>query len=446
MFGVASDLVILLIAIIASLPTAVPLAFTGVTGRASSISNSPPKLFVFDLDNTLWTPELYQLPPDPPPNSVRLFSDVSSIISMIMSKYPDAKIGIASRTKSGDLARKLLPTFTEFQGTKKIRTLFDYVEIRTGDKTVHFKNLANESDILLSDMVFFDDALSGRYGNCVPVAKMGVTVGYCPKGMNMEIFENLMTRWFMGERGVVIHPPHEENMIRGSVLRYFKDKNYGFIDIPKVGEVFFHSSKLIGLDRSFQSGAAVDVELGLDSKSGKQCCTSVKLADEQPPTPQVKIKMPCFSMNMPFAALVANGVKCVESRNNTMFEQYEGKTVLLHVGKRNYPDGGEHVWILKERLLDVEEARTLKVGRKGKIVAICEIGKTVLVEDEKGRSTEGMERAVVARGNAMGKYLTQIKRVEYLNKAQWASGRYGVYEQEINLDNIPEGWHADIVK
>ena len=46
----------------------------------------------------------------------------------------------------------------------------------------------------------------------------------------------------------------------------------------------------------------------------------------------------------------------------------------------------------------------------------------------------------------MGKYLTQIKRVEYLNKAQWASGRYGVYEQEINLDNIPEGWHADIVK
>lgn len=54
---------------------------------------------------------------------------------MIMSKYPDAKIGIASRTKSGDLARKLLPTFAEFQGIKKIRTLFDYVEIRTGDKT-----------------------------------------------------------------------------------------------------------------------------------------------------------------------------------------------------------------------------------------------------------------------------------------------------------------------
>lgn len=78
------------------------------------------------------------------------------------------------------------------------------------------------------------------------------------------------------------------------------------------------------------------------------------------------------------------------------------------------------------------------------MVAICEIGKTVLVEDEKQRCTEGMERAVVARGKVMGKYLTQIKRVEYLNKPQWAAGRYGVYEQEINLDSIPVGW--DIVQ
>ena len=177
----------LLLLLATNLPSVLPLALP-----ATPHSTQPPKLFVFDLDNTLWTPELYQLPPDPPPNAVKLFDDVSDILTAIMDRFPESKIAIASRTKSGDLARQLLPTFVPLKGNKVEKTIFAFVEIRTGDKTVHFKNLANQSAIDLSEMVFFDDALSGRYGNCVPVSKMGVTVGYCPKGMNMDVSKAIL--------------------------------------------------------------------------------------------------------------------------------------------------------------------------------------------------------------------------------------------------------------
>ena len=91
--------------------------------------------------------------------------------------------------------------------------------------------------------------------------------------------------------------------------------------------------------------------------------------------------MRAFSMNMPFAALVAHGYKTIEvrvrvrlglglglrvtltlaltlaltlpvtltrtkSRNGTMFTELAGETVLLHVGQRTYPDGGKHVEIM----------------------------------------------------------------------------------------------------
>jgi len=43
--------------------------------------------------------------------------------------------------------------------------------------------------------------------------------------------------------------------------------------------------------------------------------------------------MKVFSMNMPFAALLANGYKTLETRNGTKFTTYpEGTRMLLHVG------------------------------------------------------------------------------------------------------------------
>ena len=61
-------------------------------------------------------------------------------------------------------------------------------------------------------------------------------------------------------------------------------------------------------------------------------------------------KMKVFSINQPFASLLAYGVKQLETRNGTMFSSNvkPGDKMLLHVGQRQYADGGEHRVILAE--------------------------------------------------------------------------------------------------
>jgi hypothetical protein len=79
-------------------------------------------------------------------------------------------------------------------------------------------------------------------------------------------------------------------------------------------------------------------------------------------TTKDEVSMPVFSMNLPFAALFANGYKTLESRNGTMFTPYEpGTKMLLHVGRRTYPDGGRHLQIMAS---GVEAVPRLPVSRK----------------------------------------------------------------------------------
>ena len=84
---------------------------------------------------------------------------------------------------------------------------------------------------------------------------------------------------------------------------------------------------------------------------------------------------------MPFAALLSNGYKTLETRNGTMFTPYpEGTKMLLHVGQRTYPDGMRHVDVMKSGGLDDDEIQALKSlprgFTKGMAVAIVELGKT----------------------------------------------------------------------
>eukprot|EP00536_Pseudo-nitzschia_multiseries_P005562 jgi/Psemu1/190829/e_gw1.105.71.1 len=121
-----------------------------------------PSLVVFDLDNTLWTPELYQLRKLQRNNQfpvankdVKLYPAAFEILRQIRNSdnnvtFANTKFAIASRTKSGEWAHDLLEQFG-------IRDCFDYVEIFPGDKKRHFSNLKKASGIDFKDMLFFDD-------------------------------------------------------------------------------------------------------------------------------------------------------------------------------------------------------------------------------------------------------------------------------------------------
>ena len=99
------------------------------------------------------------------------------------------QLAISSRTDVPKWANELLGKFTLPKSRKTLReAITGPWEISSDSKTNHFQRLAKTTGIALHDMVFFDNEL----GNCRSIAKLGVTVGYCPAGIKRAIWEDTM--------------------------------------------------------------------------------------------------------------------------------------------------------------------------------------------------------------------------------------------------------------
>eukprot|EP00959_Pyramimonas_sp_CCMP1952_P422511 8850732-Pyramimonas_sp.AAC.1 len=86
-------------------------------------------------------------------------------------------------------------------------------------------------------------------------------------------------------------------------------------------------------------GMPVQVHEGTDSKTGKRCATSVKPVGSLPPRKWTtgsagetasaqshndKVELPCLSLCQPFAALLLNGAKTIETRNQDILQVTTG--------------------------------------------------------------------------------------------------------------------------
>jgi hypothetical protein len=140
-------------------------------------------------------------------------------------------------------------------------------------------------------------------------------------------------------------------------------------------------------------------------------------------------------MNQPFASLVAHGVKTLETRNHTMFVPYEGQDVLLHVGRRTYPDGGVHRKILARAGRDeaeIDRITSLPAGfTRGQAVAVVRVGKTELIADGRDRCAPDVEAGACATGAAMGRYVTTITDARWLGRGVPMRGQPGVLAARV---------------
>ena len=86
----------------------------------------------------------------------------------------------------------------------------------------------------------------------------------------------------------------------------FRDeKNFGFVRVDGVkGDVFFHRSS-VASNVALAPGMRVRVRVGVDSR-GRRQCDSVEAVEGGDTVDEVE--RPVFSMNMPFAGLVAHGL------------------------------------------------------------------------------------------------------------------------------------------
>ena len=146
-----------------------------------------PRLIVFDLDGTVWTPELYQLrhiegyassaPPGPVAGEdVVLFPGAAAALHELATAecWAGTQLAVASRTNKGPWARALLgrfrvPGLPDPSSSPTLDELLPHKEIYTGAKVAHFEALRRSVGCGYGEMLFFDDAGYGQgHTRCTP--------------------------------------------------------------------------------------------------------------------------------------------------------------------------------------------------------------------------------------------------------------------------------------
>mmetsp|Transcript_1835 Transcript_1835/g.2602 ORF Transcript_1835/g.2602 Transcript_1835/m.2602 type:complete len:189 (-) Transcript_1835:74-640(-) len=156
-------------------------------GSSGADSKHLPKLVVLDLDNTVWTPELYELYGMPvPKKDIDLFPASLTALKELATdkKWSGSKVAVASRTGQVKWAHKLLSMF-KVTPKKSIEDVLSYKQIYPGSKLKHFRLLKQDSGLEYEDMIFFDDDT----WNTDEVSKLGVLCVHCPYGMSDAIWK-----------------------------------------------------------------------------------------------------------------------------------------------------------------------------------------------------------------------------------------------------------------
>ncbi|KDO30221.1 magnesium-dependent phosphatase-1 [Saprolegnia parasitica CBS 223.65] len=176
-----------------------------------------PKLIVFDLDFTLWYPEMYELAGAPfrrnkagvvtarDGEEVHLFDHVHAVLNEIATApaFASTEVAVASSTTYPHWARDCMglihvrtdeakkPKGKKPPSPRVLHSFIDYQAIYPKNKQVHFKQLHEESGVAYEDMLFFDN----EHYNIVNVQRLGVVCAYCPDGLTLAVWKEGMERF-----------------------------------------------------------------------------------------------------------------------------------------------------------------------------------------------------------------------------------------------------------
>lgn len=161
-----------------------------------------PKLIAFDLDGTIWTPDMYQLWGGGAPfkhapngkdlvdrigNPVRLLGVSAEILHELKNNpvLQHIKVAWVSCTDEPEWANECLHKFTTSHG-QPLYQVVDSSQIFKSNKQKHFQLLQRQyPDISYEEMLLFDN----ESGNIRNVSQLGVKSYYCEDGMTLSAWE-----------------------------------------------------------------------------------------------------------------------------------------------------------------------------------------------------------------------------------------------------------------
>lgn len=168
-----------------------------------------PRLVAFDLDGTLWQPDMYMLWGGGAPftkqkdgslrdsagESVTLLGQTREILHSLRAPakgdvpnpWSDTVIAYVSCTDEPTWADECATKFDLGDGMT-VKSVVDIEEIYKDYKKAHFEQLHRKTGIAYEDMMFFDNEMH----NIKNVMQLGVRCYHAPKGMTEDLWERAL--------------------------------------------------------------------------------------------------------------------------------------------------------------------------------------------------------------------------------------------------------------
>ncbi|XP_068105689.1 protein EOLA1-like [Hyperolius riggenbachi] len=154
------------------------------------------------------------------------------------------------------------------------------------------------------------------------------------------------------------------------------------------------------------------------------------------------MQLGCLSFRQPYAGLLLNGVKSVETRWRPLLADYKNSTLAIHIAVKDW-DGEDWRDILHHRLgMDANYVQQLlekgeQFGR-GVIAGLIDVGDTWQCSDDfPAEDIVELENKALLIG-LQGKYLTAVSNARWLLEPIPARGGRDIWKVTIPNELIPE--------
>ncbi|XP_035287854.1 protein EOLA1 [Anguilla anguilla] len=155
----------------------------------------------------------------------------------------------------------------------------------------------------------------------------------------------------------------------------------------------------------------------------------------------MSLQVGCLSFRQPYAGLVLNGLKTIETRWRPLLSEYENCTLAVHIARKDW-EGSEWREVVTRTLgmtcaqIDDLLESGERFGR-GVVAGLVEVGKTWVCPGSLPREEVLVLEAEALLTGLEEKHLTRLSFPRWLKEPLYARGHKDVWTVDIPLELLP---------